>query len=116
MKFKRYGGTFTGRDGGGNINVSIIGVYVLIASAIATLMTGEVAFVVIGFFALLGFTILSTFVKGGASFSIKVEQYEQHLREGERFHEEGDSENAAESFRRAAIYGEIPEEYRRYLS
>jgi len=110
MEFRRYGGAFSGGDGGTNIKVTAVGVYLLGACCLLAVLFHMPGLVILGFGFLFGFNVVGMFATGGATSGLREERRRLHLDSAERHYKSGDFNSMRESLRRAKIYGDIPNE------
>lgn len=66
MEFRRFGGSFTGKDSGSDINIAIIGVYLLVICCGVAIITALARFVVLGFGLMFLFMVIGMFHRGGS--------------------------------------------------
>lgn len=111
MQIKRYGGKFGGGNDSGNNKIAKIGFYLFVASVFATIIFAHPGFIIGGLLVLFLFTVLGMLFKGGEGSQIREERFLEHLDQAKDRFEKGDFAGAKEAFRRAKIYGEIPEEF-----
>lgn len=110
MEYKRFGGKFGGGGDSGNHNIAIFGIYLLIACVLAALFFNLPGMVIAGFMLLFLFTVIGMFSRGGSTAGIRRRRRKMHLANAKEFYLRGDFKNAREAFRKAEIYGPIPED------